>query len=103
MSRDIENGDIEGLDAGIAHAVGVLRRAGVETFESCEGGTGHAFYEPTIRFHGHRDEGFRVLALAMQNGLRVSALRRFWGVIDGEPTGPHWEIVFVAAPSEKRD
>ena len=32
-----------GLDPGIAGAVAVLREAGVETFESCEGGHGHAY------------------------------------------------------------
>ena len=86
---------IEGLDGGIARAVSVLRDAGIETFESCQGGTGHAFAVPTIRFFGHREEGFRALAVALQKGFRVSELRRYWAVIDGEPTGPHWELVFV--------
>ena len=39
-----------GLDPGIERAVNLLREARVETFESCEGGAGHAFPEPTIRF-----------------------------------------------------
>lgn len=89
------------LDAGIAPAVEVLRAAGVETFESCEGGDGHAFSEPTVRFHGERPEGFRALAAAMQNGLPVSELRRVWPVIDGEPTGPWWELTFTPTTSEK--
>jgi hypothetical protein len=83
------------LDRGIARAVRVLMEAGIETFESCEGGPGHAFPEPTVRFFGHREEGFRALAVALQNGLRVAFLRRYWAVIDGEPTGPDWELVFV--------
>lgn len=83
------------LDQGIAAAVQVLRAAGVETFESCQGGNGHAYREPTVRFHGYREEGFRALAAAQLGGLRVAALRRVWDVIDGEPTGPHWEIVFT--------
>jgi hypothetical protein len=89
------------LDPGIAQAVRVLVEEGIETFESCEGGVGHAFPEPTVRFHGHREEGFRALAAVLRNGLRVSALRRYWAVIDGEPAGPHWELVFVrnAAPT----
>jgi len=49
-----------------------------------------------VRFYGHREEGFRALAAALRAGLRVSALRRYWAVIDGEPAGPHWELVFVA-------
>src|SRR4051812_9208509 len=36
------------LDAGIRQAVLILRRAGIETFESCEGGDGHAFEVPTV-------------------------------------------------------
>lgn len=33
------------LDYGIARVVSVLREAGVETYESCRGGAGHAFHE----------------------------------------------------------
>ena len=68
---------------------------GVETFESCEGGNGHAYPEPTVRFHGQRPEGFRALSIAMQNGLEVSELRRVWDIIDGEPTGAWWEMIFT--------
>ena len=87
------------LDEGIRAVVEALVSFGVETFESCEGGAGHAFHEPTVRFHGHREEGFRALGLAISQGLRVSHLRRVWDVIDGEPTGPHWEMVFHATRS----
>jgi hypothetical protein len=87
-------------DPGIAIAVETLRKAGVETFESCEGGDGHAYLEPTIRFHGDRTEGFRALAFAMQHGLRVNCLRRIWPVRDGEPTGPWWEITFIPTKAD---
>lgn len=82
------------LDPGIEHAVVLLCENGVETFESCQGGPGHAYPEPTIRFHGERAEGYRVLSIALTNALPVKELRRVWPVIDGEPTGPCWEIVF---------
>lgn len=82
------------LDAGIRRAVELLVAAGIETYESCEGGIGHAYAEPTVRFHGDRSEGFRALAVAQQHDLPVSAIRRFWSIEDGEPVGPHWEIVF---------
>jgi len=82
------------LDKGIKCAVELLNSAGVETYESCEGGEGHAYPEPTIRFHGGRSEGFRALALMLEHNLPVSALRRIWVVEDKEPTGPKWEIVF---------
>lgn len=38
------------LDDGIREIVIVLVKNGVETFESCEGGPGHAFPEATVRF-----------------------------------------------------
>lgn len=83
------------LDVGIAPAVHALQAAGVETFESCEGGHGHAYPEPTVRFHGDVPEGFRALAAAMSAGLRVGELRRVWPVQNGEPTGPWWELTFT--------
>jgi len=82
------------LDKGIEPFVRALIEGGVETFESCEGGPGHAFHEPTVRFHGDRAEGFRALAVAQRRDLPVDALRRAWPVQDGEPTGPWWELTF---------
>jgi len=83
------------LDAGIEDAVITLWKAGIETYESCQGGSGHAFPVPTVRFHGERPEGFRALSVVLQAGFRVAELRRVWSVEDGEPTGPSWEITFV--------
>jgi hypothetical protein len=74
----------------------VLCADGVETFESCEGGEGHAFPEPTVRFHGDRAEGLRGLAAALRGELGVSELRRVWPIVDGELTGPWWELTFRA-------
>ena len=82
------------MDAGIAQYVDVLDAAGIETFESCQGGDGHCYPEPTIRFAGQRGEGFRALAAALDHGLPVRAVRRYWAVIEGEPSGPDWEITF---------
>lgn len=84
------------LDPGIAGYVDVLDDAGVETFESCEGGEGHAFLEPTVRFYGDGGEGFRALAVAIQHDLPVGELRRYWQIVSGEPEGPHWELTFRA-------
>lgn len=85
---------LSGLDPEIAPYVEVLRSEGIETFESCEGGPGHAYTEPTVRFHGERSEGFRALAVALQRVLPAYALRRTWPILDGEPTGPYWELTF---------
>ena len=82
------------LDPGIKRAVEILYKAGIETYESCEGGPGHSYKEPAVRFHGDKSEGFRALAVALQNNLPVSALRRSWSIEDYEPMGPAWEIVF---------
>jgi hypothetical protein len=82
------------LDKGIAREVKILFQNGVETTESCEGGQGHPFPEPTVRFAGGQAEGFRALGIALQNGLNVTELRRVWSVQDGEPVGPQWEMTF---------
>ena len=83
------------LDKGIKEAVESLQEAGVETFESCEGGPGHAYAEPTVRFHGGKSEGFRALSAAMSAGLCVTGLRRVWPIIEDEATGPWWELTFT--------
>lgn len=83
------------LDPGIANAVTALRFGRIETFESCEGGPGHCYPEPTVRFHGDASEGMRALSVAMRAGLAIRELRRVWPVIDDEPTGPWWELTFT--------
>lgn len=82
------------LDKGIARAVKILYQGGVETYESCEGGPGHSYTEPTVRFFGEQSEGFKALAVALQHGLPVKQLNRIWVIQDGEPVGPTWELVF---------
>lgn len=91
------------LDPGIEQAVRALRAAGIDTFESCEGGKGHAYPQPTVRFRGDRTEGWKALAAAAQDGLQVAELRRVWPILDGEPTGPWWELTFVRRVSGRRD
>jgi hypothetical protein len=87
------------LDFGVRKTVERLREAGVETFESCEGGSGHSYPEPTIAFHGGPGAGWHALSLCIAWGLPVLALRREWNVLDrNEPTGPDWKIVFRRRP-----
>jgi hypothetical protein len=86
------------IDPGIRRAVKVLQEGGVETFESCEGGSGHAFPEPTVRFYGTPAAGPHALSVCMDNGLPVMALRRVWYLENNEPTGPHWELTFRSSP-----
>ena len=84
-----------GIDPGIAREVKILWENGVETYESCQGGEGHSFLEPTVRFRGGQGEGFIALGIALQHGLKVSELRRFWSIQGGEPHGPEWEMTFL--------
>jgi hypothetical protein len=84
----------DSLDLGIKRYVEILFAGGIETFESCEGGDGHSYAEPTVRFHGGKGEGFKALAIAQQHDLPVDDLRRIWVIIDDSPTGPYWELTF---------
>ncbi len=82
------------LDKGIKRFVEVLASERIETYESCEGGKGHSYPEPTICFYGQIGEGFRALAVAIENGLPVSELKQFWSIEDKQPVGPSWALVF---------
>lgn len=82
------------LDNGIRHYVCILRSQGVETCQSCEGGPGHSYPEPTIDFRGGQAEGPRAVAAALTFGLPIAELRRFWEILDGEMVGPLWAITF---------
>lgn len=86
---------LTGLDPLIQKAVNILRAGGIETYESCQGGEGHAYTEPTIRFHGEYGEGFRAFSIARNNGMPVDQIRRSYSIIDGEVVGPYWEITFI--------
>jgi hypothetical protein len=83
------------IDPGIRQAVQRLQEAGIETCESCEGGPGHAYPEPTVAFYGTAEAGWRAIAVCIAFGLPVQSLRRVWDVLEAnEPTGPHWEVTF---------
>src|SRR5580704_1621365 len=73
---------------------GRLARSGRRNVRSCEGGDGHCYTEPTIRFAGGREEGFRALVVALEHRFPVDAIRRYWDILEGEPRGPNWEITF---------
>lgn len=92
---DYQPEEDSGLDPGIKSVVSFLNESGVETYESCEGGVGHAYLVPTIRFHGDKTEGYRVVSLLMQHDYMVSEVRRLWQVLDGELHGPFWEITLL--------
>ena len=88
------------LDAGIRRAVLILRSEGIETFESCEGGSGHACPEPLIRFHGNAFEGMKAYSIAKNHGLPVLSIAYEYSESDGWLQGPYWKITFRTKISE---
>lgn len=87
--------DFDFVDAGIRREVLILANNGIDTFESCEGGPGHTFPDPTVRFCGGKDEGLRAVRIALENGLRPAVLRQYYSIENGEPIGPQWELTFT--------
>jgi len=83
------------LDEGIREVVMRLVAGGVETFESCEGGPGHAFPEPTVRFDGQSSDGLRALSVALEYVLPGFRLRCAWRVVDGAVHAPWWVMTFL--------
>ena len=83
------------IDPGIRKAVELFQKHNIETCESCEGGPGHSYPEPTVAFYGTPEAGWRAVAVCLGYGLPVASLRRVWNVQEAnEPTGPYWEITF---------
>jgi hypothetical protein len=72
--------DYEELDPGIAWTVKFLREAGVHTVSSCEGGDGHPYDEPMVRFRGDPAEAKRVAELTWREGLFPFEISRAWHV-----------------------
>ena len=88
------------LDKGIARAVCILQAAGVETFASCQGGKGHHYPNPTIRFDGTIRDGHLALGIALKQCWSVNYLRRYWTVSENEVEGPYWELEFRRPPGQ---
>ena len=101
--RGCPNTDIDyaQMDPGIVLAVRTLRRAGVRTVWSCEGGTGHPHPLPTITFKGDVTEAQRVIRIAREARLGPRALRRLWELQqagaepqEGDDSVGTWEVEF---------
>jgi len=70
--------DFENLDRGIRPAVELLIQNGFKTFESCQGGRGHAYYSPTVRFHGDETELLRAYEICEASNMAISCVRRVY-------------------------
>ncbi len=100
----MENWMIDGpdaLDNGIIGVVKVLREAEIDTFDSCQGGPGHASSRPIVWFTGDENEGFRAEAVATEAGFQVFHIARFWYTRQGTRSGPYWEIAFVSGAAHR--
>ena len=85
---------IDNLDPLIAPYVRILREGGVVTVQSCQGGKGHAFPEPTIQFLGPVGALWQALSVLMSVDAGVSKVRIGWNVgPDNLPDGPVLEVV----------
>lgn len=97
------------LDPLIEPAVRILMAHGFKTFESCQGGQGHAFCEPTVRFEGSEYDLLRAYEICQLYKLNVYEAKRVFikediyrddNSIDTMPIGEAWatpynELVFV--------
>jgi len=60
---------LDGLDPEIRPAVEILNKHGFKTIESCQGGEGHCFSEPTVCFEGSEFDLIRAYEICEQYNL----------------------------------
>lgn len=105
--KKLTKGDLEilsAVDEVIRPAVKIMREHSFSTFESCQGGKGHPFTEPTIRFNGTEFDLITAYELCYHYKLNVTCVRRVyvknpvynnkWEEITENWTRPFNEIVF---------
>lgn len=92
---------IESLDPGIKDAVILLNKYGFKTWESCQGGEGHCFPEPTVRFFGEEFDLIRAYEICVLHQLNVFDARRVYrktsvysDVTNGNDIGKNWDKPF---------
>ena len=88
------NPDLSTLDPGICRAVRILSEGGFYTIESCEGGPGHSYPEPTVKFSGTPATGWKALGLLLDHALPVRRIGQMWTFENGQPVGPDWIVTF---------
>lgn len=93
------------LDEGIRFPVRVLHAAGFDTCQSCQGGNGHPYNQPTVEMvaGGHDSEGFGALAALNQYGLLVAEIAIIWPVASGLPYEKLWRITFTKTFEDRAD
>lgn len=97
--------DYDQLDKGIRFAVRALHAHGIETCQSCEGGEGHAYSEPSVDILAGPNDvaGFNALACLVDFGLPVSLVSKVWNIKNGMPYECIWRIIFNKSFPERAD
>jgi hypothetical protein len=95
----------DNVDELILPAVKVLNEHGFKTFESCQGGEGHCFSEPTVRFFGSEWDLIKAFEICQAYNMVAFQARRVYlkediydnhgvGELNGMPRGRGWGIPF---------
>jgi len=89
---------VKNLDDGIKDAVILLNKFGFKTFESCQGGKGHCYDVPTIRFFGDEFDLIRAYELCMLHSINVYEAKRVYrktsvylDATNGDNIGENWD------------
>jgi hypothetical protein len=93
------------IDAGVRFPVRVLHAYGFDTCQSCQGGKGHAYDQPTIEMESTGDDagGFGALAALQRYGLPVADIAIRWPVRNGLPYERLWTITFRKTMEDRAD
>jgi len=92
-----------GIDAGVRFAVKVLHAQGIDTCQSCQGGKGHAYPEPSIEMVCGSDDarGFAALSALNAYGLPVQDIAIIWKIHNGMPYEKLWRITFFRTMEDR--
>ncbi len=89
------------IDEVIRPVVELLNKYGFKTFESCQGGKGHCFELPTVRFYGSEFDLIRAYELCALYKINVFQANRVFRKTDiykninhGESIGRSWDEPF---------
>ncbi len=89
---------IADLDPGIRDAVAALRRRGIKTVDSCQGGEGHAWIWPVVSFEASEDDAMGAFRFLIESGFPADRLHKAWHHCPDcypELSGPVWEVIFL--------
>ena len=93
--------DFSQVDEGIKKIVEILNKHGFDTWESCQGGQGHCFELPTVRFWGSEFDLIRAHRICENYSLNINQVSRIYrtvGISTGDtdfcPKGTVWDVPF---------